>query len=95
MLASTELLQAGADIDARSEGSHTRGMTILQTAVWHRWGDDCIRLLIEAGASLEARDDVGNTALVYACQSGPEPHLEVVGSLLVAEPRSMPAEPKA
>ncbi len=77
-----ELLRAGADINARSEGSHTRGMTLLQTAVWHRWGDDCVRLLIDAGASLEACDGIGNTALVYACQSGPESQLEVVASLV-------------
>ncbi|MHB0961238.1 MAG: ankyrin repeat domain-containing protein [Pirellulaceae bacterium] len=77
-----ELLQAGADINARADGSHTRGMTLLQTAVWHRWGEDCVRLLIEAGAHLEARDGIGNTALVYACQSGPDSQLEVVESLL-------------
>ncbi len=79
-----QLLRAGADIDARAERSHTRGMTILQTAVWHRWGADCIRLLIDSGASLEARDGFGNTALVYACQSGPDSNLEVVASLLRA-----------
>ena len=77
-----ELLKAGADINARSEASHTRGMTLLQTAVFHRWGSDCVQLLIDAGAKVEARDDVGNTALIYACQNGPDPQVDVVELLV-------------
>ena len=77
-----ELLAAGADINAHAEASHTRGMTILETAVWHRWGDDCVLLLIAAGADLETRDHVGNTVLVYACQGGLDPQMDVLASLL-------------
>jgi uncharacterized protein len=76
------LLKEGADVNARSVGSHTRSMTLLQTAVWHRWGADCVHLLLDLGADLEARDDVGNTALIYACQSGPEPPRDVVELLV-------------
>lgn len=78
----SELMAAGADINAHAEASHTRGMTILETAVWHRWGDDCILLLIAAGADLEARDQGGNTALIYACQGGIDPQLDVLASLM-------------
>lgn len=78
----SELLAAGADINAHAVASHTRGMTILQTAIWHRWGDDCVLLLIAAGANLEVRDHLGNTALIYACQGGIDPQLDVLASLM-------------
>lgn len=77
-----ELMAAGADINAHANVSHTRGMTILETAIWHRWGDDCVLLLIAAGADLEARDQHGNTALIYACQGGRDPQLDVLSSLM-------------
>ncbi len=77
-----ELLAAGADINAQAAASHTRGMTLLETAVWHRWGDDCVLLLIAAGADLEARDQVGNTVLIYASQGGLDPQMDVLASLM-------------
>ena len=80
----SELLEAGADINARSAGSHTHGMTLLQAAIWHEWGLESVRLLIGAGANVEARDGRGNTALIYACQTILDSNVEVVESSLHA-----------
>ncbi len=79
-----ELLRAGADINARSNGSPTRGMTLLHTAVWHPWGIESIQLMIESGAETEARDANGNTSLILACQSAPLSNLPVVATLVRA-----------
>ena len=55
------LIDAGADIEATSEGVHNR--TPLIGAFWH---DECTRILLQAGANKEARDDEGLTALELA-----------------------------
>ena len=78
------MLEAGADINARSAGSHTRGMTLLQVAIWYEWGLESVQLLIGAGANIEARDGRGNTALIYACQTSLDSNVEVVELLLHA-----------
>ena len=63
------LLKAGADVEARSSRSHTKGMTILQVAVWHGWSARAVELLIDAHADVNATDHRGNTALIYATQN--------------------------
>lgn len=63
------LLKAGANVEARSSRSHTKGMTILQVAAWHGWSEKAIELLIGAHADVNAKDQRGNTALIYATQN--------------------------
>ncbi len=78
------LLASGANIDARSRGSHTDGMTMLILAVWHRWGRESVQLLIDAGADVNARDERGNTALIYAAEARPAINLAVTEMLVKA-----------
>lgn len=80
----TQLIRNGADVNARADLSPTHNMTLLQTAVWHAWGTDSIRLLLEAGADVAARDARGDTALTYACQDPVGPNPQVVKLLLQA-----------
>lgn len=55
------IIEAGADINAQSNG----GMTALMEAA--SWGHaDIAKLLIEAGANINARNTEGSTALLYA-----------------------------
>ena len=65
------LLAAGANINARSNSSPTKGMTMLMLAVWHRWDRKIIQLLVDSGADVNAKDDRGNTALVLAAKAQP------------------------
>jgi ankyrin repeat protein len=79
-----ELLASGASIDARSRSSHTKGMTMLMVAVWYRWDRGAVQLLIDSGADVNARDDRGNTALIYAAEARPTIDLAVTDMLLKA-----------
>ena len=67
-----KLIAAGANIEAKSRGKYTKGMTMLQVAVWYGWTAEAVELLIEAGANVNAKDSRGNTALIHAtqCQAG-------------------------
>ena len=78
------LLASGANIDARSRGSHTDGMTMLILAVWHRWGRESVQLLIDSGADVNAKDERGNTALIYATEARPAINLAVTEMLVKA-----------
>ena len=78
------LLASGANIDARSRGSHTKGMTMLILAVWHRWDRDSVQLLIDSGADVNAKDERGNTALIYATEARPTINLAVTEMLVKA-----------
>ena len=78
------LLASGANIDARSGGSHTKGMTMLILAVWYRWDRDVVQLLIDSGADVNAKDERGNTALIYATEARPTINLAVTEMLLKA-----------
>ncbi len=80
----TDLLQSGANINARTSDSRAFGRTLLQMAVWHEWGMESDRFLIAAGADIEARDRHGDTALTLACQSDLGSHQPVVSLLLRA-----------
>lgn len=64
-------LDAGAEIDARFDGSEgwTRGMTPLMTAIFHRQGE-AARLLLERGAEINAAAADGRTPLIYAAGWG-------------------------
>lgn len=57
------LLEAGADVDMRFEGSFGRGRTALQYACWEKLDGAIIMTLLRYGASVTAVDDDGNTAL--------------------------------
>ncbi|XP_047101524.1 ankyrin repeat domain-containing protein 23-like [Schistocerca piceifrons] len=71
------LIAAGADLGARGEW---RGLTALHWAA--RRGDvEAARLLVGAGAAVDARDDYGLTPLHVAALSG---RAEVAAALLVA-----------
>ncbi len=58
----SELLAAGADLEARDE----EGMTPLLAAIIHAFEDGVPELLLELGADLHARDAAGRTALEIA-----------------------------
>ena len=76
-------------IDAR----YDRDLTTLMWAAGHSnevpstEGVDTVKLLLARGASLEARDDRGRTALMIAAQRG---HAQIVTTLL-----AVGADPKA
>ena len=57
------LLACGADVHYRSAHS---GRTALHSAAMYDGKAELIQVLIDAGAELEARDDEGCTALIYA-----------------------------
>ena len=65
------LLAAGANINARSNRSPTKGMTMVMLAVWHRWDREALQLLLDAGADVNAKDDRGNTAMILATETSP------------------------
>lgn len=59
------MVESKADVNARDH----RGMTPLMKAAWveHANGSEMIKVLLEAGARIDERDDSGHTALWYAC----------------------------
>lgn len=71
------LIDAGADVDARSE----KGTTALMLAAKNSKGVDVINLLLEKGADVNARDDKGNTALTYATNKDSEVQAEIIALL--------------
>jgi ankyrin repeat protein len=66
-----KLVAGGANIEAKSRGKYTKGMTMLQVAVWYGWTAEAVELLIKAGANVNATDARGNTALIHATQCKP------------------------
>ncbi|XP_047104807.1 ankyrin repeat domain-containing protein 23-like [Schistocerca piceifrons] len=71
------LIAAGADVEARDEW---RGWTALHWAA-HRGDVEAARLLVGAGAAVDARTDHGATPLHWAALNG---HAEVAAALLDA-----------
>ena len=78
------LVEAGADLEAGSSVPLTRGMTILQLAVWHKWDMEAVKLLIDLGADVDAKDQRGNSALIYAIKARPAIRLPQAELLLEA-----------
>ena len=70
------LLQAGADVDAKSSS----GRTALMLAAM-RGHTEVVQLLLDAGTDVETKSISGETALTYAVKQG---HTEVVQLLLDA-----------
>ncbi len=55
-------LDAGADLEARTEG----GLTPLMYAARYNENPEVVQVLLEAGVDLEARDEDGSTPLMLA-----------------------------
>jgi len=84
------LLERGADVETRFAGKDTaKGSTPLMWAAW--WGfPEMVKLLLKHGAAIEAGDDAGMTALLYAAAAKDRGNTEVLEILLAAG-----ADPKA
>lgn len=80
----SRLLRSGADINARASAPQAHGMTLLQTGVLHCWGSEAIRLMIDSGADVNARDRRGDTALTIACRSRMGTDSEAIAQLIKA-----------
>ena len=78
------LIKSGADVNARSTASHTKGMTILHVAVWYKWDLEAVQLLLDAEADVNAEDARQNSALIYAMESTPAIQLPLVELLIRA-----------
>src|SRR5215469_5862446 len=78
------LLERGAHMETRFAGRDTpKGSTPLMWAAW--WGfPEMVKLLLRHGASLEARDSEGLTALMYAAAAKDRGNTEVLEILLAA-----------
>lgn len=73
------LLEAGADVNIEDDLS---GMSPLTWAVReYEQNADFIKRLLEAGANVNARNGIGETALIYAVRSG---RVRVIKQLLKA-----------
>src|SRR5689334_7763490 len=62
------LLQQGVDPNT-PPGPNDRGMTALMFASW-KGNNDIVRLLVQAGADINAKSNSGATPLMYAAMSG-------------------------
>ena len=62
------LVDAGADIDAGSNGDNS-GNTPLMVCAWHGFNEG-VRFFVEQGANLNMQDNNGFTALIKACIKG-------------------------
>jgi ankyrin repeat protein len=78
------LLERGADVETRFAGRDTaKNSTPLMWAAW--WGfPEMVTLLLKRGASIEARNDEGLTALMYAAAAKDRGNAEVLEILLAA-----------
>ena len=78
------LLERGADLETRFEGKDTaKRSTALMWAAW--WGfPEMVKLLLRHGASIEARNDDGLTALMYAAAAKDRGNTEILEILLAA-----------
>ena len=65
------LIEAGANIEAKSVGRTTQGMTPLIVAVRFGWGLEAVELLLEVGADVNAKDARGSSVLIRALENRP------------------------
>jgi ankyrin repeat protein len=76
------LIEAGANIEAKSVEKTTEGMTPLMVAVRYGWGLEAVELLLEAGADVNARDARGSSVLIRALENRPLINYGIVRSLI-------------
>lgn len=75
------LIDAGADVNAKDEGWVFDGTVLIKTVDSFSPSKEVVRLLLNAGAKIDERNDSGETALIVAAKSG-EP--EIVRMLIKA-----------
>ena len=69
------MISAEADVNIIQTGGST---ALLIAAEATRCSEDCLRLLIEAGADVNTTEDFGNTAVVRAIRAGHTKRLKVL-----------------
>lgn len=77
------LLDAGADVNARTAGDASAGRTPLMLAA-RRGRLELVKLLLAAGAKVNAKDDDGLTAMAHACWEKHGAYETVLRELLAA-----------
>lgn len=81
------LITRGADVNARDN----RKRNILHNLAADKlcdWGDDVVNLLLRTSCEVDARDDLGRTALHWACTTG-KTHF---AKLLLSRPQGCPTD---
>lgn len=75
-----ELLKHEVDVEACDR----KGATTLITAAKNGYSTEVVRVLLDAGAHIDAQDIDGNTALMHACAKADSLNLDIIQVLLAA-----------